>query len=458
MIQLLLSAFAVALIVSALACLVALQLFPWFRSGERKTGDFKPDQSGGAGGSQQIEIVTGRAKRRQARVRSSELPLVGGPAMLLAVLVACVVAGFLLNFSLADWELLGVLMAALLGFGVVGFIDDARKVYKGSGISELQKFIGVFLVAGLAAAGLNRLLTSPALSARLAYSPYKDLPILGSILVHTHYTWLAFFLILTVGVTTTTALAVDFSDGMDGLCGGLLLSASLSYAVILLDEGATVLWPLTIALLAMAGATLGYLPFNWPSSWRGGANPSGKRRARLIMGDTGSLALGGLLALVAIVSRLELLLVLIGGAFVLEGLSALMQGRILVRIFRQFLYVERFNSPKGFPHTEFPLPFLATPMHHHYELLGWDRRRLVYGAWLLGAGMGVLGIASVMGPFTWERYLARFAGFIVLLLVWQIGPWTRTFFIGLTPTRKDAPLHQRREPLQHERAADQHQQ
>ena len=439
MILLLLSAFGAALIVSALACLVALQLFPWFRSGERKTGDFRPDQSGGGSGSQQIEIASGQARRSQARLSSSELPLVGGAAMVLAVVAACAVAGFLLNFSLSAWELLGVLMAAFLGFALVGFIDDARKVYKGSGISELQKFIGVFLVAAAAAAGLNRLLTSPALSARLAYSPYKDLPFLGSVLVNVHYTWLAFFLILTVGVTTTTALAVDFSDGVDGLAGGLLLSASLSYAVILLDEGASVLWPLTIGLLAIAGATLGYLPFNWPSSWRGGANANGKRRAKLIMGDTGSLALGGVLALIAIVSRLELLLILIGGAFVLEGISALMQGRILVRIFRQFLFVERFDSAKGFPHTEFPLPFLATPMHHHYELLGWDRRRLVYGAWLLGAGLGVLGIASVMGPFTWERYLARFAGFLLLLLVWQVGPWTHTFFVGLTPTKKGAP-------------------
>ncbi len=440
MIVLLLSAFGAALIVSALACLVALQLFPWFRSGERKAGDFRPDQSaGGSSSGQQIEVVNGAARRGRARVRSSELPLVGGVAMVIAVVAGSAVAAYLLNFSLFAWELLGVLMAAFVGFALVGFIDDARKVYKGTGISELQKFVGVFLVAGLAAAGLNRLLATPQISARLAYSPYKDLPYLGYVLVHVHYTWLTFFLILTVLVTTTTALAVDFSDGVDGLAGGLLLSASLSYAVILLDEGGSVWWPLAIALLAMAGATLGYLPFNWPSSWRGGPNASGKRRAKLIMGDTGSLALGGLLALVAIVSRFELLLILIGGAFVLEGISALVQGRVLVRIFRKFLFVERFNSPKGFPHTEFPLPFLATPMHHHYELLNWDRRRLVYGAWLLGAGLGVLGIASVMGPFTWERYLARFAGFLLLLLVWQAGPWTRAFFVGLTPVRKDNP-------------------
>src|SRR5579863_2408860 len=110
MIELLLSAFAAALVVSALACLVALRLFPWFRSGERKTGDFRPDQSGGNSGGQQIEIVSGKAKRSQAQARSSELPLVGGAAMVFAVVAGSAVAGYLLNFSFPAWELLGVLM------------------------------------------------------------------------------------------------------------------------------------------------------------------------------------------------------------------------------------------------------------------------------------------------------------------------------------------------------------
>ena len=151
------------------------------------------------------------------------------------------------------------------------------------------------------------------------------------------------------------------------------------------------------------------------------------------MGDSGSLALGGLLALVAIISRLEFVLLFIGGVFVLEGLSALISARILVRFFRKFLRLERYKSSFGFPHTEFPLPFLATPMHHHYDLLGWDRKRLVYGAWLLGTGLGLLGVASTIGTFTWQRYLARFAALLLIALVWQTGHWTRSFFIGVSP-------------------------
>ncbi|MEO7000765.1 MAG: hypothetical protein ABI068_03095 [Ktedonobacterales bacterium] len=440
MISMLLGAFVAALLVSAIACGVALQLFPWFRSGERKVGDFRPDQSGG--NSELQVIVPDNAKsrlRRPVRVRSSELPLVGGAAMLAAVVIASVAAGFFIGLNTQSWELLSILMLAMLGFGLIGFLDDARKVYYGEGITERQKGIGVVLVSLAAAIALNRFVIEAPLSARIAYSPYVQLPLLGPLLVHAHFAWIAFFLLLSVIVTSSAALAVDFADGMDGLGGGLLLSAGLAYAVILLDQGGAYLWPMVIALLALAGATAGFLPFNWPSSWRGGATPKGKRRAKLIMGDTGSLALGGLLALVAIVTRLELLLIIIGGAFVLEGVSALVSARILVRFFRYFLFLERYQSGRGFPHTELPLPFLATPMHHHYDLLSVDRKRLVYGAWLLGAGLGLLGIASVVAPFTWERYLARLAGLAILVAIWQAGPWTRTFFIGLTPTQKNAP-------------------
>jgi hypothetical protein len=75
-------------------------------------------------------------------------------------------------------------------------------------------------------------------------------------------------------------------------------------------------------------------------------------------------------------------------------------------------------------------------MHHHFDLLNWDRRRLVYGAWLMGAVLGVLGVASVVGQFTWERYLARLVGLGVVLSLWQLGPRTRSFFIGLNSAKE----------------------
>lgn len=434
----LLSAFAVAVVASAIISLLALQLFPWFRSGERKPGNFKADQSTGSG-SFEIEVRRGRRKPKVVRARSSELPLIGGVAMLLGIIVACVVSGILIGLDSNQWLLLEIIMLATVGYGVVGFFDDARKVYKGVGISELQKGIGVVLVSGATAALLNRLITSHDVTTRLAYPPYNQAPLIGSVLVKQPHAWLVFFMLMTIFVASATSLAVDFSDGVDGLAGGLLLSAGLAYAVIMLDEGGPQRVPLVIGALALAGAALGYLPFNWPSSWRGGPNPTGKRRAKLIMGDTGSLALGGMLAIIAIVGRQELLLVVIGGAFVLEGLSALISARILVKFYRRFLFVERFGSTRGFPHTEFPLPFLATPMHYHFDLLNVDKKRLVYGAWALGAGLGVLGIATAVGPFTWERYLGRLVALAILLAVWQSGPWTKAFFIGLEPANRAAP-------------------
>ena len=444
----LLGAFGMALLASALFCLLALGLFPWFRSGERKPGDFRPDQSAGSG-SFQIEVRRGRAKPRVVRARSSELPLVGGVAMLLGIVLACILTGMLLNLDTDQWMLLGIILLVTVGFGIVGFIDDARKVYKGVGISEIQKGIGVILVSGVAAGLLNRLVITKDVTTRLAYPPYTQTPLIGQLLIKQPHAWLVFFILMTIVVASATALAVDFSDGVDGLAGGLLFSASLAYAAILLDEGGPQRLPLIIGALALAGATLGYLPFNWPSSWRGGQHPRGKRCAKLIMGDTGSLALGGMLAIIAIVGRQELLLLVIGGAFVLEGLSAVISARILVKFFRRFLFVERFGSSRGFPHTEFPLPFLATPMHHHYDLLNVDKKRLVYGAWLLGAGLAVLGVATAVGPFTWERYLGRLVGLAILIAVWQAGPWTKAFFIGLEPLNTVQPATPRRLILCH---------
>jgi UDP-N-acetylmuramyl pentapeptide phosphotransferase/UDP-N-acetylglucosamine-1-phosphate transferase len=430
-----LGAFLVALVASIVACALALALFPWFRSGERKEDVYRTGESTGG---YAVEHGWHGKKRRVLHVSSAELPLGGGVAMLAAIAVACLGFAFWLGFNLDQWKLLAILLVAMVGFGAVGFLDDLLKYRRGSGISELQKFAGVLFVSAAAGVALNRLIAVGRFSARFAYPPYSDVPALGKLLQHVHFAWIIFFLLMTIVITSSTSLAVDFADGMDGLCGGLLFSASLAFAVILLNDGGKDLFPLILVSLGVGGASLGYLPFNWPSSWKPRGQGRGRRRARLIMGDTGSLALGGVLALVAIMSRYELLLIIIGGVFLLEGISALITARILVRFFRMFLVLERFNSSRGFPHSEFPLPFLGTPMHHHFDLLNWDRKRLVYGAWLMGALLGVLGVASVVGEFTWERYLARFAGLLVVLSLWQLGPRTRSFFIGLTDP-KEAP-------------------
>jgi UDP-N-acetylmuramyl pentapeptide phosphotransferase/UDP-N-acetylglucosamine-1-phosphate transferase len=440
MIESFLGAFATAALLCALFCALAWALFPWFRSGERKEGNFKADQSTGGF---RFDSKKKELKKQPFRVSSSELPLVGGPALVLATMAASLGFAFWLGLDTPEWLLLVLLLVGIAGYGFIGFIDDWQKVHRGVGITEVQKFVGVLIVSLGIGVAFNRLIVTRYLSARLPYPPYSDIPLLGDVLRDAHFAWIIFFIGITVLVGVTTPLAVDFADGMDGLCGGLLVSASLAFAVILLFQNQKDLYPLVVVSLAVAGASLGYLPFNWPSPWRNRV-PGRKRRARLIMGDTGSLGLGGALALVAIISRLEVLLIIIGGVFVLEGLSALVSARILVKFFRRFLFLERFGDTRGFPHTEFPLPFLATPMHHHYDLLNWNRERLVYIAWLLGAALGLLGVASVRAPLTWERYLARLVALVVLVAVWQLGPRTKLFFLGLALKRTDAPNSPRR--------------
>lgn len=433
--MMLLLGFAVALILSLILCWLARRIFPRFRSGEHKPGVFRPDQSTGSfrfdlsSASRRVEQPAGGRE-----VQAMELPLVGGPAMAIATVCACVLTGLILHISPDQWMLLTILLAGLAGFTLVGFIDDFQKYRRGQGLSEIQKFAGVLIVSLLIGVALNRLIPS----AKHAYSPYSEIPLLGQIILHVHFAWPIFFLLLTSTVCSATSLSVDFADGLDGLAGGLIISATLAFAVIILaqhDPGGN---PLVLAALAASGAALGFLPHNWPSAWAArGPSRKVQRAARVYMGDSGALGLGGLLGLVAIVSRQELPLIFIGGAFVLEGFSALYSARILTRFFRHFLHVIRFTDVRHtVPHTEFPLPFMATPMHHHFDLLGWDRRRLVYGAWTLGAGFATLAVAAALAPFTWERYLARFIALLIAIIVWRSGRWTRSYFVGLHPYKR----------------------
>src|SRR5205823_12038386 len=133
-------------------------------------------------------------------------------------------------------------------------------------------------------------------------------------------------------------LSVDFSDGLDGLAGGLVFSAALAFGIIITGSLGNNPEAIVLEVLSLlcAGSVLGYLPWNWPSSWAA-RRGTAKRRAKIYMGDSGALGLGGILAMVAIFSRHEILLLLVGAAFVLEGLSALVSARVLTPFFRKNL-------------------------------------------------------------------------------------------------------------------------
>ncbi|GCE46528.1 UDP-N-acetylmuramyl pentapeptide phosphotransferase/UDP-N-acetylglucosamine-1-phosphate transferase [Thermosporothrix hazakensis] len=428
--------FVVCSAASLLLCGIAKNLFPTFRSGEHKPGTHRPDMPAG-----------GR------EIKTIELPLVGGPALTLAIIGTGIWAGFLFQFSRDQWTLLLIGLGALFGYTCVGFVDDWKKVYSNEGLSEIAKFAGVFLVSVTVAVLYFFLLAN----GQESYSFYKDLPILNQLLcndpkaakpevsvcqVHpgeiAYYAWFIFFVGITAVVGSLTSLSVDFSDGLDGLAGGLVFSASLGLGIVVVglvnpeNSGGIVL---EVLALLCAGGVLGFLPWNWPSSWAA-RHRTAKRRAKVYMGDSGALGLGGMLAIIAIFSRNEWTLLMIGGAFVMEGLSVVISARVLTRLFRRKLTMLRFSGTKEFiPHTEFPLPFLATPLHHHFDLLGWDRRKLVYSAWALGACFALLGVASTLIPSSFQRYIIRILILILAVIIWSSGTWTKCYFVGTYPDR-----------------------
>src|SRR6266487_5311782 len=428
---------------SFLLCLIAKLLFPKFRSGEHKPGTHRPDLPSGG---RTDQPAGGR------EIKTIELPLVGGPAFTLAIVCTGVGAGYFLKFHYNQWIVLLISLGAVCGYMFIGFLDDWHKVYRNEGIRERTKFAGVFLVSVIAALCYFFLLPA----GREAYGPYKDLPLIGSLIcsmpsknpdavcpVHfgqvAYFGWLIFLMLMSGCIGSLTSLSVDFSDGFDGLAGGLVFSASLAFGIVVTGiispqhpEGIV----LEVLALLCAASILGYLPLNWPSSWAA-RRGTAKRRAKIYMGDSGALGLGGILAMIAIFSRQESLLLLIGMAFVLEGLSALMSAKLLTPFFRKRLQMLRYASTTVLVHhTEFPKPFLASPLHHHFDLIGWDRRRLVYGAWALGACFAALGVMVGKAPETWERYLARILVLILAWLVWSSGSWTRRYFVGKHPAER----------------------
>jgi phospho-N-acetylmuramoyl-pentapeptide-transferase len=165
-----------------------------------------------------------------------------------------------------------------------------------------------------------------------------------------------FILLVLVGTTN----AVNITDGLDGLCGGLSVMAFLAFGV--MAWGTTWLTgneELAIFSFVLVGSLMGFLVFN--------AHP-----AKIFMGDTGSLALGGALATIAILTRHELSLVLIGGVFVIETLSSLIQ----------IIAIRKYNKKV----------FLKAPLHHHFEEMGWIETDIVRLFWVVGLLLAMLGI------------------------------------------------------------------
>ncbi|MCQ6525518.1 phospho-N-acetylmuramoyl-pentapeptide-transferase [Bacillus mycoides] len=272
--------------------------------------------------------------------KKSGTPTMGGIVIYVSMMVTTLIMAIKFNNLGAEVSLL---LLVTFGYGLIGFLDDYIKVVKkrNLGLTSKQKLIGQLVIAiaffliGKGQA-LHTYITIPGTDVKFE---------LG---------WAYFVLVLFMLIGGSNA--VNLTDGLDGLLSGTAAIAFGAFSIIAVAQEQ---FGVAIFCMAVVGAVLGFLVFN--------ANP-----AKVFMGDTGSLALGGAIAAVAILLKQELLLVIIGGVFVAETLSVIIQ-------------VISFK-------TTGKRVFKMSPLHHHYELCGWSEWRVVVTFWSVGFLLAVLGI------------------------------------------------------------------
>jgi len=283
----------------------------------------------------------------------------GGVLILFCVTVATLLWGRLDNLYL--W----LALLTTLGFGAVGFVDDRLKIVRrrNLGLTAKWKFAAQALIAlGFALALAT--LPSPAFETRVG------LPFFKAVLLDLGWFYLPFVMLVLTGASN----AVNLTDGLDGLATGTTLVAVSFYTVVTYLAGNAVFarylqivyvegaGELTVFCGALLGAGMGFLWFN--------AHP-----ASVFMGDTGSLALGAALGSVAVIAKHEVLLVLVGGVFVVEALSVMIQ----VLSFR--LTGQRV--------------FLMAPIHHHFEKLDWAESKIIVRFWIVAIIFALLSLSTL---------------------------------------------------------------
>lgn len=281
-----------------------------------------------------------REEGPQSHQKKKGTPTMGGLIILLSIVITTlVITGKFSEITLTTYLLLFV----TLGYGLLGFLDDFIKVVlkRNLGLTSKQKFFGQIVIAVIFYFIFKQNNISTSINI-----PGLDFEINLGIF------YVVFLVIWLVGFSN----AVNLTDGLDGLLSGTAAIAFGAFAVLAWYQGQ---YDVAIFSVAVVGAVLGFLVFN--------AHP-----AKVFMGDTGSLALGGAIATVAIALKLELLLLLVGGVFVVETLSVIIQ-------------VISFK-------TTGKRVFRMSPLHHHYELVGWSEWRVVVTFWIVGLLCSILAI------------------------------------------------------------------
>ncbi|MBY0097673.1 phospho-N-acetylmuramoyl-pentapeptide-transferase [Mesobacillus maritimus] len=281
-----------------------------------------------------------REEGPKSHQKKTGTPTMGGLMILLSIVVTTIV--MTQKFSSLTVETF-LLLFVTLGFGLLGFLDDFIKVVmkRNLGLTSKQKLLGQIVVSVIFYVIFQQSNFSTVISI-----PLTDI----SFDLGWGYVLLVIFWM--VGFSN----AVNLTDGLDGLVSGTAAIAFGAFAVLAWNQS---LFEVSIFSVAVVGAVLGFLVFN--------AHP-----AKVFMGDTGSLALGGAIATIAILTKLEFLLIIIGGVFVVETLSVILQ-------------VISFK-------TTGKRIFRMSPLHHHYELLGWSEWRVVVTFWTVGLLFAIIGI------------------------------------------------------------------
>jgi phospho-N-acetylmuramoyl-pentapeptide-transferase len=267
-------------------------------------------------------------------------PTMGGIVILFATIITAVVIANTHQFMSTEMNLL---LFVTIGYGLLGFLDDFIKVVlkRNLGLTSKQKLSGQLIIAIIFYFVLSNHEFSTVVSV-----PATNFEVdLGF-----------FYILLIIFMLVGASNAVNLTDGLDGLLAGTSAIAFGAFAVLAWSQGMN---DVAIFAVSVVGAVLGFLVFN--------AHP-----AKVFMGDTGSLALGGAIAAIAILTKMEILLVIIGGVFVIETLSVIIQ----VASFK--LRGKRV--------------FKMSPLHHHYELVGWSEWRIVVTFWIVAFLFAALGI------------------------------------------------------------------
>lgn len=283
-----------------------------------------------------------REEGPKSHMAKSGTPTMGGLTFLISTIVLSAIACFFVE----DNGPLILLILVTLGFGLIGFVDDYIIVVKknNQGLTSKQKFLFQIIIAMLFYV-VSNVLGLLSLSNEINI-PFTDIGIPLSVF------YVIFIIFWQVGFSN----AVNLTDGLDGLATGLSIIAFSCYFYLAIVQDATAM---AYFLAILIGSLCGFLLYN-------------KNKAKLFMGDTGSLALGGVIATVSIMLNQELTLIFIGFVFVVETLSVMMQ----VTSFK--LTGKRI--------------FKMSPLHHHFEMVGWSEWKIVTVFWIVGILTGIIGI------------------------------------------------------------------